>query len=235
MHRHCGTNNRAPRWTFTDPCKPEVRPGAREESASPAWLAAPAMNARDTTKMYKWRLDTGCGPILYRKRHSHNTPGKRHNSTWVEPLAGSIGRTHPWASNRNLIKFGYVDSAEAYHRERSLVMIWRKPVSTLMMLLVIFKTTAYRTTNRLLQTRLAGYHLKSDSPKNQLHWRNLSLISHQDGRYVSQQTRLLNVFTRATCIFGTRKPIKPSGIVSDARGNWLNIDIFSFSKYITLW
>ena len=50
MHCHCGTNNRAPRWTFTDPCKPEVRPGAREESASPAWLAAPAKNSRDTTK-----------------------------------------------------------------------------------------------------------------------------------------------------------------------------------------
>ena len=65
MHCHCGTNNRAPRWTFTDPCKPEVRPGAREESASPAWLAAPAMNARDTTKVYIWRLDTGCGPTLY--------------------------------------------------------------------------------------------------------------------------------------------------------------------------
>ena len=28
MHRHCGTNNRAPRWTFTESCKPEVRPGA---------------------------------------------------------------------------------------------------------------------------------------------------------------------------------------------------------------
>ena len=28
----------------------EVRPGDREESASPAWLAATAMNARDTTK-----------------------------------------------------------------------------------------------------------------------------------------------------------------------------------------
>ena len=51
MRHHCGTDNRAPRWTFTDPCKPEVRPGAREESASPAWLAAPAMNARDTTKV----------------------------------------------------------------------------------------------------------------------------------------------------------------------------------------
>ena len=58
MHCHSGTNNRAPRWTFTDPCKPEVRPGAREESASPAWLAAPATNARDTTKVYKRRLMT---------------------------------------------------------------------------------------------------------------------------------------------------------------------------------
>ena len=50
MYCHCGTNNRTPRWTFTDPCKPEVRPGAREESASPARLVEPAMNARDTTK-----------------------------------------------------------------------------------------------------------------------------------------------------------------------------------------
>ena len=89
MHRHCGTNNRAPRWTFTDSCKPEVRPGTREESASPAWLAAPAMNVRDTTKVYIWRLDIGCGPTLYRKCHNHNTPGKRHNNTWVEPLAGN--------------------------------------------------------------------------------------------------------------------------------------------------
>ena len=48
--RHCGTNNRAPRWTFTNPYKPEVRPGAKEESASAVWLAAPAMNVRDTTK-----------------------------------------------------------------------------------------------------------------------------------------------------------------------------------------
>ena len=71
------------------PCKPEVIPGAREESASPAWLAAPAMNARDTTKVYIWRLDTRCGPTLYRKCHSHNTPGKRHNDTRVEPLAGN--------------------------------------------------------------------------------------------------------------------------------------------------
>ena len=89
MHCHCGTNNRAPRWTFTDPCKPEVRPGAREESASPAWLAAPAMNARDTTKVNIWRLDTGCGPTLCRNCHSHNTSGKRHNNTRVEPLAGN--------------------------------------------------------------------------------------------------------------------------------------------------
>ena len=75
------TNNKAPRWTFTDPCKPDKRPGAREESASPAWLAVPAMNARDTTKGYIWTLNTVCGPTLYRKCHSHNTPGKRHNNT----------------------------------------------------------------------------------------------------------------------------------------------------------
>ena len=56
-HRPELHNNRAPQWTFMDPCKPEVRPGAREESASPAWLAAPAMNARDTTEVYIWRLD----------------------------------------------------------------------------------------------------------------------------------------------------------------------------------
>ena len=64
MHCHYGTNNRAPRWTFTDPCKPEVRPGAREESVSPAWLAAPAMNARDTTKVYIYG-----GLTLYVDRH----------------------------------------------------------------------------------------------------------------------------------------------------------------------
>ena len=63
-------------WTLTDPCKPEVRPGALEESGSPACLAAPAMNTRDTTEMYIWRLDTGCGPTLYGKCHSYNTPGK---------------------------------------------------------------------------------------------------------------------------------------------------------------
>ena len=90
MNCYHGTNNRATWWTFTDPCKPEVRPGTREESASPAWLAAPAMNARDTTKVYVWRLDTGCGPTIYRKCHSHNTPGKSHYNTWVEPLRGTV-------------------------------------------------------------------------------------------------------------------------------------------------
>ena len=81
MYCHRGTNNRAPRCTFTDPFKPEVRPGAREESPSPAWLAAPAINGRDTTKVYIWRLDNGCGLTLYRKGHSNNTPGNRHNNT----------------------------------------------------------------------------------------------------------------------------------------------------------
>ena len=40
-------------------------------------------------KGYIWRLENGCGPTLYRKSHSHNTPGKRQNNAWVEPLAGT--------------------------------------------------------------------------------------------------------------------------------------------------
>ena len=65
---HYGGHSRTPanqRW--------DQVPG--EESASPAWLAAPAMNACDTTKVYIWRLGTVCGLTLYRKCHSHNTPG----------------------------------------------------------------------------------------------------------------------------------------------------------------
>ena len=60
------------------------------------------MNARNTTKVYIWKLDTGFGPTLYRKCHSQNTPGKRHNNTWVEPLAGNCTtcstrqREQPW-------------------------------------------------------------------------------------------------------------------------------------------
>ena len=108
MYCHCGTNNRAPRWTSPDPCKPEVRPGAWEESASPAWLAAPAINARNTTKVYIWRLDTACGPTLYRKCHSHNTPRKRYSNTWVEPVAGNCTTSSSfWVTKiRNFKKWG---------------------------------------------------------------------------------------------------------------------------------
>ena len=90
MHCHWGTNNRAPRWTFANPCKPEVRPGAREESASPAWLAAPAMNVRDTTKVYIYgglTLDVDRYYIGSVTATTHQK--KRHDNTWVEPLAGN--------------------------------------------------------------------------------------------------------------------------------------------------
>ena len=88
MHCHCGTNNRALRGHSRTPANQrwDQVPGM---SASPAWLAAPAMNARNTTKVNIWRLDTGCGPTLCRKCRSHNTPEKRHNNTRVEPLAGN--------------------------------------------------------------------------------------------------------------------------------------------------
>ena len=122
MHCHCGTNNRAPRWTFTDPCKPEVRPGAREDSASPAWLAAPAMNARDIMKVYIRRLDTGCGPTLYRKCHSHNTPGKRHNNTWVEPLAGNCTTSSTYVEVHNIGTFKRTDALSLWHKQQCTTM-----------------------------------------------------------------------------------------------------------------
>ena len=53
MHCHCGTNNKVPKWTFKDPLKPEARPGAREESASPVWQLTLAMNAGNIAKIHK--------------------------------------------------------------------------------------------------------------------------------------------------------------------------------------
>ena len=44
---HCGTN-RVTQWTFIT----WVGPGDQEEMAFPVWLAAPAMNASNRTKMY---------------------------------------------------------------------------------------------------------------------------------------------------------------------------------------
>ena len=119
MHCHCGTNNRAPRWTFTDPCKPEVRPGAREESASPAWLAAPAMNARDTTKVYIWRLDTGCGLTLYRKCHSHNTPGKGIITLESNPSRGTVLPAPHGKGNKcdKNVKYKRTDALSLWHQQ----------------------------------------------------------------------------------------------------------------------
>ena len=48
----------------------------------PQWMPA-------TQQRYIWRFDTGCGPTLYRECHSHNTPRKMNNNTWVELLAGN--------------------------------------------------------------------------------------------------------------------------------------------------
>ena len=117
MYCHYGTDDREPWWTFSDPCNTEVRHGARKELAAPAWLSAPAMNARDTTIVYIWRLDTGCGPTLYRKCHSQNTPGKRHTNTWVEPLAAKGTRFVYW----NITKWILI--------AKDLILMWLVPWS----------------------------------------------------------------------------------------------------------
>ena len=40
MHPHCGTNNSVHRLSFMGIWTLELRPGVREESASPTWQAA---------------------------------------------------------------------------------------------------------------------------------------------------------------------------------------------------
>ena len=132
MHCHCGTNNRAPRWTSTDPCKPEVRPGVREESASPAWLAAPAMNARDTTKVYIWRPDTGCGPTLYRKCHSHNTPGKGIITLESNPSRGTVLPAKHGKGNKcdKNVKYKRTVALSLWHQQSSTTVDIHRPLQT---------------------------------------------------------------------------------------------------------
>ena len=92
MHFPCDTNNRAPRWTFTDPCKPEVRPGAREESAFPAWLAHPPwMPATQWTCIYGGlTLDLDGHHIESVTATIHQKKNfKRLKNTCVESLAGN--------------------------------------------------------------------------------------------------------------------------------------------------
>ena len=89
MHRHCGTNNRAPRWIFTGPLQTrgETRcPGGVSVSclASRTRHDCPQRNESVYMEAWHWMLtDT------LRKCHSHNTHWKRHNNTWVESLAGN--------------------------------------------------------------------------------------------------------------------------------------------------
>ena len=55
MHYYCGTITRVRWWTFMGPWNLEVRPGAKQDSANPIYLAAPAMNAHDTQNIHAFR------------------------------------------------------------------------------------------------------------------------------------------------------------------------------------
>ena len=128
MHCQCGTNKRAPRWIFTDLCKPEVRPGTWEESASPAWLAAPAMNARNTMKVYIWRLDTGCGPthiILYIfRKHIISVLNNKTN----HPISSN---SHPSATANKAIHSLKMGGGVNKQREHHIISIYNTTFSCL--------------------------------------------------------------------------------------------------------
>ena len=56
----------------------------------------------------------------------------------------------------------------------------------------IHKTIAYRIINHFVQTKLTWDRSRSGSQnKNQLHWRNVSFRSYQDGWHFLQKTRFV--------------------------------------------
>ena len=129
MHCHCGTNNRAPRWTPKDPCKPEARPGAREESASPAWPAAPAMNARDTAKgIYE-------GLTLDVDRHyiGSVTATTHHEESIItlesKPSRGTVLLAPHRKGNKN-VKYKRTDALSLRHQQHSTTVDTHGPLQT---------------------------------------------------------------------------------------------------------
>ena len=122
MHRHCGTNNRAPRWTFTEPCKPEVRPCAREKSASPAWLAATGMHAHDTTKGINGGLTLDVDRLY--KRSVTATAHQEKDITTLE-LNPSLGTVLPAPHGRGNkcdknVKYKRTDAPSLYVKSISI-------------------------------------------------------------------------------------------------------------------
>ena len=74
MHWHCGTNNRAPRWTFTDPCKPEVRTRLPGRSQASSCLAS---RTRHEFPRHKESLYMEAWQVLYdNKRVENRTKNK---------------------------------------------------------------------------------------------------------------------------------------------------------------
>ena len=132
MHCHCGTNNRAPQLTFTDPCKPEVRPGAREESPSPVWLAAPAVNARDTTKgMYGGlTLDVdrhNIGSVTATTYQEKGIITLESNSSRGTVLPAPQGKGNKCDKN---VKYKRTDALSLWHQQKSTTVDIHGPLQT---------------------------------------------------------------------------------------------------------
>ena len=83
-------------------------------------------------KGYIWRLDTGWGPILYRKCHNHNTPGKRHNNTWVEPSQETVLPAPHGKGNKcdKNVKYKRTDALSLSHQQQSTTVDIHGPLQT---------------------------------------------------------------------------------------------------------
>ena len=132
MNCHCGTYNRAQRWTFTDPCKPEVRPIAREESVSPAWLAASAMNARDTTEgIY------GSSTLGVDRHYIGSVTATTHQEKGVitlesNPSRGTVLPAPHSKGNKcdKNVKYKRTDALPLWHQQRNTTLDIQGPLQT---------------------------------------------------------------------------------------------------------
>ena len=90
---------------------------------SPAWLAVPAMNARDTTK----GIDGGLTLDMdrhYIGSHSHNTPGKGIITLESNPLRGNVLTAPHGKGNKcdENVKYNRTDTPSLWNQQYSITV-----------------------------------------------------------------------------------------------------------------
>ena len=122
MYCHCGTKNIAPRWTFTDPCKPEVRQGAREESVKSVRITKDKISLFISLTVLIWchkcceiedkKEEIWPSPMTKAPTSTEMSTGQSDN---VHYFTYSCQRISGWFSNAPFKGGGAVDTKTGHH------------------------------------------------------------------------------------------------------------------------